>query len=1015
MNESDLLVPLLQNASLLLAMVVICSIIGSRLSRESGRQLDDAVGLQVLAGFMMGLVAIAIILTPVGYTQDVFFDTRSVLISLTALFFGPIPAAVAMALAALFRLYLGGTGAFTGTLVILSSGIVGLLWRRTRKPFLEELSFRELYLFGIAVHVVMLGVMLTLPRAIVESVYADTTLPILLIYPLATVMVGSLLVRYLREERNARSVQKNEQRLRLALAASDQELLELNLQTGHIVSVSAKDDAKLFQKLRYHASIHTLFEDMHPDDAGRIGMLFKEMAEGLRTQWQGEFRMRKTDGEYAWFYAAGRLVAYDAGRPLLMLGTYVDITERKQNEENLRIFRALVDHTQDAIEVADPATGRFLDVNASGCQELGYTREELLKLSIFDVDRTLHPKMLIGAADKLRSGELQTWEGEHVRKDGTTYPVEVSLKYVQLSRAYIVAVVRNIAERRKVEEDLKLAALVYENSHEAMMVMDVDTNIIDVNPTFTTITGYDKAEVVGKKPGILRSGRQTPEFYDAMWEAARTSGHWSGEIWNMRKGGQVYPEWLELNAVRDGDGKMYRYVAQSSDISDKKSAEHQIWRQANYDKLTGLPNRSMFHDRLEQEIKRGHRGGTRLALLFLDLDRFKEVNDSMGHDMGDLLLKQVAGRLAGCVRESDTIARLGGDEFIIILNDLSDPAIVSSIAEKITSVLAAPFNLRFTPVYVSASVGITLYPDDGDTTEVLLKNADQAMYTAKNEGRNRFYYFTPVMQEQVNRRTRIISEMRLALRSSQFHVVYQPVVDLRSGAIVKAEALVRWHHPVDGPINPGVFIPLAEEAGLVAALGNFVFRDAIQMAKRFLAVQPGFMVSVNKSPAQFDSKEYAWLDILKESGLDGGSFAVEITEGLLLDLRGAVRQQLQDLRNAGMQIALDDFGTGYSSLAYLKKVDINYLKIDQSFIRNLVQDRQDQVLCDAMITMAHGLGMLVIAEGVETGGQRDLLMELGCDYGQGYLFSKPVSGEQVLAMLEEQAAPRTDGVGTPTR
>ncbi|MEY4641853.1 MAG: hypothetical protein RLZZ227_1847, partial [Pseudomonadota bacterium] len=328
-----------------------------------------------------------------------------------------------------------------------------------------------------------------------------------------------------------------------------------------------------------------------------------------------------------------------------------------------------------------------------------------------------------------------------------------------------------------------------------------------------------------------------------------------------------------------------------------------------------------------------------------------------------------------------------------------------------------PFNLRSSPVYVSASVGITLYPDDGETTEILLRNADQAMYTAKKEGRNRYYYFTSAMQDQVNRRTRIISEMRLALRSSQFHVVYQPVVDLRTGRIVKAEALVRWHHPLDGPISPALFIPLAEEAGLIAALGNQVFRDAIQMAKRFIAVQPGFMVSINKSPAQFDSKDHGWLEILKESGLDGGSFTVEITEGLLLDMRNAVQKQLQDLRDAGLQIALDDFGTGYSSLAYLKKVDINYLKIDQSFVRNLVQDRQDQVLCDAMITMAHRLGMLVIAEGVETDGQLTLLRQFGCDFGQGYLFSKAVSGEEVLAMLEEQGveAPRGAGEGAPGR
>ncbi len=553
-------------------------------------------------------------------------------------------------------------------------------------------------------------------------------------------------------------------------------------------------------------------------------------------------------------------------------------------------------------------------------------------------------------------------------------------------------------------EALKLAALVYENSHEAMMVIDADTTIIDVNPTFTTITGFAKSEVVGKTLDLLHSDRQNAEFHMALWEALRTNGHWAGEVWNKRKNGQVYPEWLEINAVRNPQGEVWRFIAQASDISARKSAEHHIWRLANYDKLTGLPNRSMFHDRLEHEIKRAYRGGKKLALLFLDLDGFKEVNDSLGHDVGDLLLQQVANRLAGCVRDSDTIARLGGDEFIIILNDVVDTAVVGNIAQKIIDTLAAPFQLRSNPIYVGASAGITLYPDDGETTEVLLKNADQAMYTAKKEGRNRYYYFTSAMQEQVNRRTRIISEMRQALASNQFHVVYQPVVDLRTGQIVKAEALVRWHHPLDGHISPATFIPLAEEAGLISALGNVVFRDAVQMAKRLCAVRPGFMVCVNKSPAQFDSKDHSWLDILAESGLDGRCLAVEITEGLLLDMRPAVQRQLEALRAAGLTVALDDFGTGYSSLAYLKKFEISFLKIDQSFIRNLSRGSQDHALCDAMITMAHRLGMQVVAEGVETEAQRNRLLELHCDYGQGYLFAKPMPGEEVEDLLRRQQA-----------
>ncbi|MGV3591955.1 MAG: putative bifunctional diguanylate cyclase/phosphodiesterase [Gammaproteobacteria bacterium] len=558
-------------------------------------------------------------------------------------------------------------------------------------------------------------------------------------------------------------------------------------------------------------------------------------------------------------------------------------------------------------------------------------------------------------------------------------------------------------------EALELAALVYRHSHEAMMVLDRDGTLIDVNPTFTTLTGFDRSEVIGRKLDVLRSGPEESEFHHALWAALREKGHWAGEVWNRRKNGHVYPEWLELNAVRDAQGEIVRYVAQAADVSTKKTNEHHIWRLANYDKLTGLPNRSMFAERLEHEVRRAHRTGRKLALLFLDLDGFKEVNDNLGHDVGDLLLQHVANRLAGCVRESDTIARLGGDEFIVILNEISDVAVVGSVAQKVVTTLASAFTLRGQPVHVSASAGITLYPDDGETFDVLLKNADQAMYAAKREGRNRYCYFTPAMQEQVNRRTRMISELRLALASNQFHVVYQPIVDLQTGRIVQAEALARWQHPLDGLVSPAVFIPLAAEAGLMPALGKLVFREAVQVARRLSLIEPQFVVSVNKSAAQFDGKQFSgrahpWLDILAETGLGGASIAVEIAESMLLDMRPALLQQLQALRATGMKLAIDDFGTGFTSLQVLRKLDVDYLKLDRSLVCNLAPGSESEVLCDAAITMAHRLGIRTIAEGVETEAQRNVLLQLGCDYAQGFLFAEPMAGELVAEALKKQLA-----------
>jgi diguanylate cyclase (GGDEF)-like protein/PAS domain S-box-containing protein len=1003
MNDSNLLIPLLQNAAMLLAMVVIHAIALRHFARQKNTEAPKTLRPDLFTGVMMGLIGIAILMTPVDYTQAIIFDSRSVLLSLTGLFFGAVPVCIAMLITGAFRYWLGGDSALLGVVLILNSGLIGLLWRQLRKPRLEVIANIELWLFGLVVNVGMLMLMFGLPREIATDVMRDITVPVLLVFPLATVVVGRMLAGFLQADLLASEVREKEQRLRMALSASGQDLFELNVQTGEMLSLSEAENAQRYPKQRFHRNISSLIEDLHPDDGRKIAALFKDVGAGTLTHWNGEFRQRTLDGGWAWFYAAGRLVSCDQqGRPLHMLGTYLDITARKRDEENLRVFRELLDHIDDAIQVVDPANGRLLDVNATGCRELGYTREELLGLTVFDIDKSIDREQFAVELDRLREGGAQSWHGENTRKDGSSFPVEVSLKFVSLGRDYIVAVVRNVAERRKAEEALQLASLVYQNSREAMMVTDIDTRIIDVNPTFTAITGYEKHEVVGKTPALLQSGKQSPEFYKAMWTALNGQGHWAGEIWNKRKNGEVFPEWLEINAVHAPDGKIHSWVAQFSDISEMKDAQHQIWQQANYDGLTGLPNRNMFHDRLEQEIRRAHRGGTQLALLFLDLDHFKEVNDSLGHDMGDMLLQQTAVRLRDSVRESDTIARLGGDEFIIILNDLTETTVVGDIAQKVIDKLAAPFMLTIHPVYVSVSIGITLYPDDGDTAETLLKNSDQAMYTAKKEGRNRYYYFTPAMQEQVNRRAHIISELRQALTSKQFHVVYQPMVQLGTGRIAKAEALIRWQHPVEGLISPDSFIPVAEESGLIVPIGNLVFREAASLAKQLNDLVPGFKISVNKSPAQFDLKDLAWLDFLHAGGFAGNTLVVEITEGLLLDAKPAVQQQLQLLRDAGLQVALDDFGTGYSSLAYLKKFAIAYLKIDQSFIHNLARGNQDHALCDAMITMAHRLSIEVIAEGVETPEQRDLLLESGCDYGQGFLFSRPVSGDELMALLKSQ-------------
>jgi diguanylate cyclase (GGDEF)-like protein/PAS domain S-box-containing protein len=553
---------------------------------------------------------------------------------------------------------------------------------------------------------------------------------------------------------------------------------------------------------------------------------------------------------------------------------------------------------------------------------------------------------------------------------------------------------QDISDRKVAEDKMRLATLVFENSSEAIMVVDADSQILSVNPAFSEMTGYTAQEVVGKTPKILASGKQDRKFYEEMWHLLDSNGKWQGEVWNRRKNGESYAEWLTIDTIYDEHGEVIRRVALFSDITKNKQNQEVIWRQANFDQLTGLPNRRMLHDRLNQEILKAERNAQMLAVLFLDLDRFKEVNDTYGHLMGDQLLQDSAWRLQHSVRECDTVARLGGDEFVVILSGLEDKDVVQDIAQTILKKFEAPFQLDNDLTHVSVSIGITVYPEDGNTGEELFKNADQAMYVAKNNGRNRYSYFTASIQEHAQHRMRLSNDLHLALPGQQFELYYQPIVDLATGQVHKAEALLRWQHPTRGMIPPDNFIPLAEETGLIVDIGNWVFYEAARQAKRLQSLHhPGFQISINKSPVQFHNETHghaAWIEFLQMNGLPRQSIVVEITEGLLMHTDESISAQLLGFRDAGVQVALDDFGTGYSSLAYLKKFDIDYLKIDRIFVRNLSRNSSDMALCEAIVMMAHKLDIKVIAEGIETEEQRKLLQEVGCDFGQGYLFSPPM-------------------------
>lgn len=567
-----------------------------------------------------------------------------------------------------------------------------------------------------------------------------------------------------------------------------------------------------------------------------------------------------------------------------------------------------------------------------------------------------------------------------------------------------------LLELQRLENELKLAALVYENTSEGMLVTDESNKIIAVNPAFTAITGYEFEDVKGQNPNILQSGHHDRAFFKSMWDTLLTEDKWQGEIWDKRKSGEVYPKWLSINVIRNDKAGIERYVAIFSDITDKKQSEELIWRQANFDALTGLPNRDMFRQQLEHALQQVGTNAQRLALLLIDLDLFKEINDTLGHDVGDKLLKEATQRITRCTGKTDTVARLGGDEFAVILPTVKDNDEVDAIANQITACLAEPYHIGNDVVYVSGSVGIALYPDDAENIDILLQNAEQAMYAAKRKGRNGFSYFTQSLQDAAQSRLRLTNDLRQALHLQQFRIYFQPIVDLTNDSIYKAEALLRWQHPQRGLLEPMTFIPLAEETGLINAIGDWVFKEAVNWTD-YWKKQFGYdyQVSVNMSPIQFRVEERVfvvdWLQYLQNLGLSGKNVTVEITEGLLLNAEAGVTNKLLALRDAGIQVAIDDFGTGYSSLSYLKKFDIDYLKIDQSFVRNLETDANDIALCEAIIVMAHKLGLKVIAEGVESQGQQKILVDAGCDYAQGYLYSHALPAKEYEVFLEKMRRP----------
>lgn len=691
----------------------------------------------------------------------------------------------------------------------------------------------------------------------------------------------------------------------------------------------------------------------------------------------------------------------------------VELSERKaveaalkKSEEN---YRSIFDTASDAILVHEPVAGKIRDVNPAMCRMYGYTAKEAKGLSMDDLNAGQAPHTREAYEEMVKEAMMKTpgiFEWKARAKGGRTFWVEVNLSRIRRGEQTIfISVVRDITERKQFLKQLQLLASVFDNTSEGILITDPDGRIERVNPSFTRITGYTPGEITGKNPREFKSDRNSPRLYEKMWTSLSSAGQWAGEILNRRKDGSIYPARLSITAIGSPVGHVRHYVGLFHDITEVKHNEKQLKYQAYHDALTGLPNRQLFGDRLAQALVHGRRTGREVAILFLDLDNFKDINDSIGHHMGDLFLKAVAARLQECCRKEDTVSRFGGDEFLIILTDLMEGVRYAiDVVRRIKASLSVAIVIDGHEMVAKTSIGVTVSPQDGDDVETLLKNADMAMYRVKESGKNDYAFYTKSMNTTLLKRLRLEADLKNALEKGEFLLHFQPKVNIASGRICGCEALIRWRRAGGGLVSPSEFIPLAEETGLILPMGEWVLQRAAKAARQWhLAGLEGISVAVNLSARQFQDKSLAQkvADILAQEGLPPELLNLEVTENTVMKDVAAAIETMGRIEKMGVSISIDDFGTGYSSLNYLKRFPIDVLKIDSSFVRDIPEDPDDVAIAKTILSLARNMKLKVVAEGVEKDSQLRFMAAHGCDEIQGYLFSRPLEEAAFTRLLRE--------------
>lgn len=690
------------------------------------------------------------------------------------------------------------------------------------------------------------------------------------------------------------------------------------------------------------------------------------------------------------------------------LGTML---EREEAAANQQMLERVISTTTDLMSFVDrDYCYRFvndayaINWNLDKRQIIGRTVGQLMGEETFE--NLVRPRL-----DRCLCGEIVSYQALFRYADGERYMDVLYRPYRDGNNAVCGAVVsaRDITALHQAQEKIRQAGKAFNSTAEGITITGLDGTILDVNDAFCGITGYSREEAVGRNPRILQSGRHSPAYYEAMWRTLKQEGSWRGEIWNRRKSGETYPSMLTISVVRDERQQPSGYVAVFSDITTVKQTEERLEHLAHHDPLTQLPNRLLFSARLRQSLNHSARSKTRLAVMFIDIDSFKHVNDSLGHPAGDSLLIQIAERLTSAVRTGDTLARISGDEFIVLLEDIGNAEHVATVAQKIMDRFTRPFKLAGKLLRVTCSIGISLFPADGDEATILMRNADTAMYRAKENGRNNYQFYSREMTSAAFEKIFIENALRNAIEQNEFRLVYQPQVNLDDGRMSGVEALVRWHHPEQGVIAPTRFIPIAEQSGLIQQIGAWVLNEACRQARRWqdMGLAVG-RVAINISGKQIQQACFAGLveSTLQEHDLEPDRIELEVTESFLMEKVDAGLSQLMALHDMGIALAIDDFGTGYSSLTYLKRLPIGKLKIDRSFVSDIPHDSDDMAISEAVIALARAMDLQVIAEGIETEAQAQFLRDRGCFLGQGYLYSRPLPPEALeLFALDRMSAP----------